>query len=689
MSISILTSDSENSGTTFLRTGGDKSIKIKSNVAWTFGLLPLNDSNDITLVDTAETEIEEDEVEITLTGTGTTWENIEWINIIDDLGNEVKTITGQGTTYLNIRAAENFVGTDMYAVGFASAITDSNLCDFTVFKQYGQNRYRIYFNDDEDETPSEISYDTTTIDVVISSNTRCIVTIEELAGEEYSVGSGVTKTGIKSGQPVPDFEFKFLIPENKTENDIVYTLKAQSRDDETYVVFHTVIQKAENREILLSPSEQIIQSNETAFTINYVIKPSTMMVDLNIFKENTLIDTINGCNGEGSITYNCGKNPNKGSGNINYYISGYTSGDTWTSASGESIWVCTSNISHVIHSAETYYFELIYGNQVGTSVEISGVDGDSGGKYDVSVHTNYSYTDFTLSPNGNLINDCAIIPVSDDYFTVEFNVKINKDTAREGSIGVNGPMNGTIIIKQGGGTQPSYTFYWNYEGDAWNGDAGAFSDTGETKNVRYHSTYPGNLTFRNLGYDWITGYDNNGRFSVTVRANDTGSDRIGSFGVRYNGTDIGMCKVTQSRIPPEPSYIFVIDFYSKLFAYGTNMRSPVLKSVRITSDIVGGEQLNYYDEHINQEIPDGRYSEEVYNREAFNSFSFSSKEKVFTNCKVTFYWTNNNEEQEPIVIDLNGTGEVYLNPYIEPDSNYIHIPIQPYADTEFVGFACY
>ena len=153
----ILTS---NSGTTFLRIGGDNKIKIKSNLAWKFKLLPLGDNNNDGVINaddmpgvgiwSAETE---DEIEWILSGTGSTFENINWINIVDDLGDVYKEITGKGTTYLHIRADENFTGKDLFGVGYAEAISEPNICDFTVFEQYGKNYYVATFKNVE--SPSE------------------------------------------------------------------------------------------------------------------------------------------------------------------------------------------------------------------------------------------------------------------------------------------------------------------------------------------------------------------------------------------------------------------------------------------------------------------------------------------------------------------------------------------------------
>jgi hypothetical protein len=624
----ILTS---NSGTTFLRTGGENNIKIKSNIAWTFYILPLNDENLIMTDDGKEVVgictamTEDEEILSTLSGTGTTTENISWINVINDLGDKNyvvdinglfdgknKGITGQGTTYLTIRADENYTGKDLFAVGFASGITEP-LCDFTVFEQYGKNYYFMYFDYDEQvsgqtiHTPGSssstvtnetislgIDSNVTEIPVEMYTNTKCKVTIHGFSGinsdigEEFVIGPGVTRTGY----PDEEFVFKFHVPENKTSENVVYTLRATSEDDPRYTEEWYVVHKGVTPEIVLYPETQQITSNTTAFTVNYQIKPLTLSVDLGIFKEGVLLETKHISNSSsvsqdgyyrGAITYECGENLNKGNGYTLYEISGETVGKTFQ---------VQSNIARIEHLYESWYFELIYGSQHGYSVDVYNVDGDSGGKYDVAVHTNYSYTEFNLSSNGSLIHDCSIIPVSEDYFNVQFNVEINKESSRSGSITVSrsGGPSGTINVNQNGGSEPpspTYTFYWNYDGDAWNGDAGSFSDGGETRNVTYHSTYPGGLTFRNLGYNWISGSDRGGYFSVTVSANDTGGDRTGSFGVRYNGTDIGFCTVSQGSQTISWKYQFK-------FNYSCNNILEVGDIAYITSVTIKDNQIGVY-----------------------------------------------------------------------------------------------
>lgn len=599
MAVSILTS---NSGTTFLRTGGENKIKIKSNLAWTFKLLPLNDENDIEAVKILSATSENDEITRTLVGTGTTWENISWINVKNDLQSGVKEITGQGTTYLTMMAEENYTGKDLFAVGYAEAISEPNICDFTVFEQYGKNYYFMIFNNEDTETdqqfvvrtPSGISCDTTEIPVEMYTNTKCKVTIFGFSGinndtgEEFVIGPGVTRTGY----PDEEFVFKFHVPENKTSENIIYTLRATSEDDPRYTEEYQVVQSGVTPEIILTPPSQQITSNTTAFTVNYQIKPLTLSVDLGIFREGVLLETKHISNSSsvsqdgyyrGAITYECGENLNKGNGYTLYEVSGETVGETFQ---------VQSNIARIEHLYESWYFELIYGSQHGYSVDVYNVDGDSGGKYDVAVHTNYSYTEFNLSSNGSLIHDCSIIPVSEDYFNVQFNVEINKESSRSGSITVSrsGGPSGTINVNQNGGTEPpspTYTFYWNYDGDAWDGDAGSFSDGGETRNVTYHSTYPGGLTFRNLGYNWISGSDRGGYFSVTVSANDTGGDRTGSFGVRYNGTDIGFCTVSQGSQTISWKYQFK-------FNYSCNNILEVGDIAYITSVTIKDNQIGVY-----------------------------------------------------------------------------------------------
>lgn len=487
MAVNILTS---NSGTTFLRTGGINKIKIKSNLAWTFKLLPLNDDNDIEAVKILTAMTEDEEIISTLTGTGTTVENISWINIINDLHDGVKEITGQGTTYLDIRADENYTGKDLFAVGYAEAITEPNICDYTVFEQYGKNYYFMLFDYDEEvsgqtiHTPGSsssavteetinlgIESSATEIPVEMYTNTKCKVTIHGISGinsdtgEEFVIGPGVTKTGY----PDEEFVFKFRIPENKTSENIVYTLRATSEDDPRYTEEWYVVQKGITPKIILTPPSQNIGYNITAFTVNYQICPLTLSVDLGIFKDGVLIETRTVSTSSlvsddgyyrGAITYECGRNPNKGNGNTVYSVSGETIGETFQTQ---------SNVAIINHSYENYYFYLEYNGTTGTSINVPGdgqqLDGDSDTSYVVTVHTNQGYGGYSLSYNGECITDCQKYSGEEDVFYVKFNVHSNEDgSVKNGTITVSGPGGpGIINVTQAGGTQPPPpvdTFEW-------------------------------------------------------------------------------------------------------------------------------------------------------------------------------------------------------------------------------------
>ena len=345
MSEMILTS---NSGTTFLRTGGDNKIKIKSNLAWNFNLLSLDDNNHDGVVNADDmpgvgiwTAVTEDDVETGLSGATTDSEGIRWINIVNGLGDGVKSISGKGTTYLTIRADENFTGKDLFAVGYAQAINEPNISDYTIFQQFGKNHYSATFknvsssaetdNISKVYTPTEIEATATTIPVELYTNTKCKVTISGLSGinsdtgEEFVVGTGVTRTGY----PDEDFVFEFHVPQNKTPETIMYTLRATSEEDNTYSKTHVVKHKSITPEIILSPSTQTIGYDTTAFTVNYQIQPLTLNIDLGIFRKlpnevtYTLVDTKTITNSStgidtpyytGAFTYECGENPNKGNG---------------------------------------------------------------------------------------------------------------------------------------------------------------------------------------------------------------------------------------------------------------------------------------------------------------------------------------------------------------------------------------
>ena len=625
MAMNILSS---NSGTTFLRLGGTNKIKIKSNLAWTFKLLPLNDENDIEAVKIQTAMTEDEEIISTLVGTGSTYDNIKWINIVNDLGNGVKEITGQGTTYLDIRADENFEGKDLFAVGYAEAITEPNICDFTVFEQYGKSYYFAIFNNEETETetqyivrtPSEIEPSDTYVPVEIYTNTRCKVTISGIdsssdTGEEFIIGTGVTKTGY----PDESFEFKFQVPKNKTAESIVYTLRATSLEDPAFSQTYKVTHKGIEPKIILYPGEQSIDSDQTTFTLNYHIQPLTLAVDLGIFKQNTLVEVKHVSNSstvtvggddyyEGAITYNCGKNE----GGIDYQISGQTIGETFQVMSETN----NPNIGTTALVHFQNYFEMIYGSQRGTSINVSGVDGDSGGKYDVSVHTNYPYTGFSANiTGGNLINDCAIIPVGDNYFTVEFNVKINKESSRNGSITVtNGIVSGVISVSQGGGSEPptpTYDFYWTDSRVRPTGQStGTLNIVGSSDefNIGYTTTYPQSSLV--LGTDYpsdITELYHNGssvHFKVTANPS-TSSVRTMNIYVGVGGS-IGTLTVRQGEVAPN-TYTFVFTSGSVIFD-GTSARytftDAALTKVTVkakTND--GGGDEKSYEKNYSTPIP--------------------------------------------------------------------------------------
>lgn len=487
----ILTS---NSGTTFLRIGGDNRIKIKSNLAWKFKLLPLGDNNNDGVINaddmpgvgiwSAETE---DEIEWILSGTGSTFENINWINIVDDLGDVYKEITGKGTTYLTIRADENFTGKDLFGVGYAEAISEPNICDFTVFEQYGKNYYVATFKNVESPsetdteskvyTPGEIEPTSTTIPVELYTTTKCKVTITGFngingdTGEEFVVGTGVTRTGY----PDEEFVFEFHVPENKTAENIIYTLRATSEEDNTFSVPYPVIHKGVTPEVILTingAESSAITYDTTAFTINYQIKPLSLNIDLGIFKDDTLVDIKHISNSStysedgyyrGAFTYECGENPNQGSGDIVYKVSGETLGETFSA---------TSNVVTVTQEPEPFYFELICNGQTGQTIDNVntldiGLFDANGGPLTVSVHTNLSNIESINKPSFISIGTSSH---TGDYFTVPFTVESNTGTTtRNAEISFIDNMRryGKLTFTQnsggspGPGPTPTQDFYFN------------------------------------------------------------------------------------------------------------------------------------------------------------------------------------------------------------------------------------
>ena len=158
-----------NSGTTFVRKGGDLNIKIKSNIEWEFTLVNIDEEHEKEEINCyfppeksyqytlGYGEIIEggdfpDYPPATTNGSVDIDVKPSWLHIINSLGNKVNTVTGSGTTIITINADENLTGKFLYAIGFAKPIdvdTYGNLGAWCKFIIYDKAYYNIYFDLEE------------------------------------------------------------------------------------------------------------------------------------------------------------------------------------------------------------------------------------------------------------------------------------------------------------------------------------------------------------------------------------------------------------------------------------------------------------------------------------------------------------------------------------------------------------
>lgn len=160
-----------NSGTTFVRKGGDLNVKIKSNVQWEFTLVNIDDDHKDMEINYYYPQVGDrlgqytlgygEATYITYEGeqypVGTNGGEVDtnvvptWLHILNNMGNKVNTVTGSGTTIITINADENLTGKFRYALGFARATNeeDSNLGAWCKFMIYDKAYYTIFFDSED------------------------------------------------------------------------------------------------------------------------------------------------------------------------------------------------------------------------------------------------------------------------------------------------------------------------------------------------------------------------------------------------------------------------------------------------------------------------------------------------------------------------------------------------------------
>ena len=143
-----------NSGTTFISGGGDLDINVKSNIDWEFKLIDLDEEHkdkEINYYFPKDGDkrkgytlgygsiVGEEEFPYSTTeGPVDVTKKPQWLNIINSNGEKVKTITGNGTTVITIKADENLTDSFLYALGLVISKNeeDSNLggwCKFMIY----------------------------------------------------------------------------------------------------------------------------------------------------------------------------------------------------------------------------------------------------------------------------------------------------------------------------------------------------------------------------------------------------------------------------------------------------------------------------------------------------------------------------------------------------------------------------
>lgn len=339
-----------NSGTTFLRTGGELKIKVRSNVTWQFYLYEVAEDTDIENIQSGMTI--EGETEYYVVDGIDTGKTPTWLHVLNEFGGLDTGTTGENTEYLTIVADENLEKKDLYAVGVVKSEANPELGDFTVFLSYGKPSYKIVFEDDVEgtdygvQTPNTIlysetgftyqyipegsttpsyqigpipssNYDYTVIPFNIYTTTPCTLTMDG-APQEYQVPTGVSKNDINATTDESQLEYYFKVPTNKDIQPIEYNIKAVSREDDTIVEFYKIILKVEKPKIILSPSSISLQSDDKQFGVQYQGIPSSIIFNIDVYETNTnslvsilsseRIHTLPSCNGEGTMTYQLNEN---------------------------------------------------------------------------------------------------------------------------------------------------------------------------------------------------------------------------------------------------------------------------------------------------------------------------------------------------------------------------------------------
>lgn len=573
----------ENSGTTFLRIGGEVKVQIKSNTNWRFNLYNLLDGYDIYSI-RKETYIDDEGIEqIRFIGIDTA-STPDWINVVDDYGVKNKSITGSNSNYITIVAEENLTKQDQYCVGIVKSSTYSYMGGFTTFLSYGKTLQIINFDKVEDEivvhTPSQVqffsgetlyfnylsntysvtgatasTYDTTIIPFEIYTTTPCNVSMEG-AVETYVVNKGTTTNSgktvttdcTKTGENGVVYYFK--VPTNKSINDINYTIKAVSREDNTVSEEYTVVFKGMASEIILNAPKTELTAEDKQFIVNYSGIPSTMVFNLNVHEGYArnyeevmnlpIIYTLPSCNGTGSLSYQT--NENESLEGRTFYIEGSAIENPELKAHAQDnigmYYVAIGQASTPIKTIEISAPLRIEESDSSFAVSYSGTPNDFNFNLYVWESGNEnSPTIYNVSGEGTETFNCGTNTATTERVFYASASTIDEQVQSD-----------RVIITQAGVT-PIERYFRFIANNSSAYTPTTFDSTTASTSYSYETNYE-NLTISNTN-NWITGVTlNNNTININVLENFEIISRSGIINIYSDSTLIGILTINQSGATP-------------------------------------------------------------------------------------------------------------------------------------------
>lgn len=577
----------ENSGTTFLRIGGEVKVQIKSNTNWKFGLYNLLDGYDIHSV-RAETYIDDEGIEqIRFIGVDTS-STPDWINVLDSYGVKNKSITGSNTDILTIVADENLTKQDQYCIGIVKSTTYSYMGGFTAFLSYGESLQTIKFDKVEGNivvhTPSQVqfisgetlsfnylsntytvtgatasTYDTTVIPFEIYTSTPCNVSMEG-AIETYVVNKGSTTN---SGKTVTTdctnigengIRYYFKVPTNKSINDVNYVIRAVSREDNTVSEEYVVTFKGMASEIILSAPKTELTAEDKQFVVNYSGMPATMVFNLNVHEGYAnsyeevmnlpIVYTLPSCNGVGSLSYQT--NENESLEGRTFYIEGSSMENPNIKAHAKNniglYYITIGQSSTPVRSIEIYGPQNISETDSSFVISYSGVPSDFNFKlYVWEAGHETSATAYNVTGEGTKTYNCG-----SNTATTERVFYASASTVDEQV------QSNTVIITQNGVT-PIVRYFRFTANNSSAYTPSTFAAVTASTNYAYQTNYE-NLTVSNTN-NWITGVTlSSNNVNINILENFDISSRSGSVNIYSNSTLIGVLNISQNGA--EPRFVF-------------------------------------------------------------------------------------------------------------------------------------